>query len=665
MLDSNWPRFSEIRHEQPAVPADGDDMPHQDRRKREDLRPTFAPGHESMSPGEECVSPSADTGVVITAAFEAVVRRLVDLHAAEVAAAAAVSSSKAELTERNMEVMLQTVPTKDMERLTSVDSSISQSSKRRQTPSRSAQKGTSSENTTGYYRPSPSTADVLCRKKEGLQIVHASRILDALSEDSDDAPGSPASFAEDMKALFAANTHASQASLIEATKSERMRRFEKMKLVERVRLFLTSTKYEILMALILFLNVSWMAFELQVTGSYQGVALGMSGHFIFDEESRLQSEGILRVGDYIFTTIFALDVAIRIFVLQRKFWKLCINYIDLAVSVATLLEWALISYANEFPINPLIFRLLRLGKLARAIRMVTMTSVLSSLQLLLKCLAASRAMLFWSFCLLTFVQWVAGLVLSALCYDFIKDETNDPILRKEVYRYYGTFTRTTLSMFEIMFANWAPPCRVLVDSVSEYFAGFFLVYRCILGFSILNVVNAVFVQQTMKTASSDEELAFKQKEKDIAAYARKVKRLFLTMDSSGDGALSMEEFSKLVQSPKLKFWMSQLELEYHDLLSLFEFLDNGDGQITLSEFIEGASRLRGNAKALDIWRIETKVEVLFEECLTLLYRISPELAVDTRAINIQDIFDNSAFRHIQSTAQSRVKPDRSQGDESP
>eukprot|EP00438_Fugacium_kawagutii_P000620 Skav224342 [mRNA] locus=scaffold2411:43913:44588:- [translate_table: standard] len=52
--------------------------------------------------------------------------------------------------------------------------------------------------------------------------------------------------------------------------------------------------------------------------------------------------------------------------------------------------------------------------------------------------------------------------------------------------------------------------------------------------------------------------------------------------------------------------MSQLELEYHDLLSLFEFLDNGDGQITLKEFIEGAARLRGGAKALDIWRLETK-----------------------------------------------------------
>ena len=32
-------------------------------------------------------------------------------------------------------------------------------------------------------------------------------------------------------------------------------------------------------------------------------------------------------------------------------------------------------------------------------------------------------------------------------------------------------------------------------------------------------------------------------------------------------------------------------------------------QPRLMEFIEGAGRLRGNAKALDIWRVETKLEV--------------------------------------------------------
>eukprot|EP00438_Fugacium_kawagutii_P030807 Skav229497 [mRNA] locus=scaffold2455:72877:77214:- [translate_table: standard] len=125
----------------------------------------------------------------------------------------------------------------------------------------------------------------------------------------------------------------------------------------------------------------------------------------------------------------------------------------------------------------------------------------------------------------------------------------------------------------------------------------------------------------MKTASSDEELAFRQKERDKALRFACTAGRFpggSVGDFSGDGSISIEEFAKLVASPKLQFWISQLELEYHDLLSLFEFLDNGDGQITLNEFVEGAARLRGTAKALDVWRMETKVEVLFEEVLNML-----------------------------------------------
>lgn len=41
---------------------------------------------------------------------------------------------------------------------------------------------------------------------------------------------------------------------------------------------------------------------------------------------------------------------------------------------------------------------------------------------------------------------------------------------------------------------------------------------------ILKIVPVVAqVQQTMKTASSDEELAFKQKQKDMATYTKKVR----------------------------------------------------------------------------------------------------------------------------------------------
>ncbi|CAJ1441944.1 unnamed protein product, partial [Effrenium voratum] len=67
-------------------------------------------------------------------------------------------------------------------------------------------------------------------------------------------------------------------------------------------------------------------------------------------------------------------------------------------------------------------------------------------------------------------------------------------------------------MFEVLMANWAPACRVLVDNVDEGYALGFVVYRCLVGFAILNVVSAVFLQQTMKVAAADQDVALQQRQ---------------------------------------------------------------------------------------------------------------------------------------------------------
>lgn len=478
------------------------------------------------------------------------------------------------------------------------------------------------------------TPDVLKSPPDMKHKVDANQILDAFEKD------------QDAQQLFRNAEKMIDGEFDVEAAREFWARWKTLSCFRKTRLWLQSSRYEMLIAFILCINVLWMAFELQFSGTIAGYEMNFFSERPMLSHAMPAWELAIEVGDMFFTVFFVLDVLIRICILRLDFWRVCANYVDLAVSITSLVEVTIL-YAVDLPVHPVLFRLLRLGKLARAIRMVTMTSVLGSLQLLVKCLAASCNMLFWSFCLLTFVQCVAGLIVSTLCRDFILDEKKDLGLREEVFRYYGTFTRTFLTMFEILFANWGPPCRVLAENFSEWFSVFFLIYRCVLGFAVLNVVNSVFVQQTMKTASSDEELAFKQKEKDAQMYTRKVKRLFQTIDDSGDGAINFQEFSKLVQSPKLKFWTAQLELEYHDLLSLFEFLDNGDGEITLMEFIEGAARLRGNAKALDIWRIETKMEVLIEEVLKEMKGLGKE-------VKLQDVFDNSMFRHIKTTTIGQV-----------
>ncbi|CAJ1423454.1 unnamed protein product [Effrenium voratum] len=385
-------------------------------------------------------------------------------------------------------------------------------------------------------RKVPTLSAAIAKQHGNLREMHAEEIIEAMDKSGE----VELLFKESdlRKMIRKSNTTYMPAE----TASEREERLKTMSRMDIFSEFLQSNTYEMIMALCLCINVFWMAFELQFEGAITGYGLGVYPSRVSEEDMNGWNTFFL-VGDIFFTALFAFDVFLRIFMLKLAFWKVWMNYVDVAVTATSLIE-VTIFYAATLPVNPVLFRLLRIGKLARAIRMVTMTSVLASLQLLVKCLASSSNMLFWSFCLLTFVQCVAGLIISTLCLEFIADESADLALR-------------TLLLL---------PAAPAADDA---------------GFAVLNIINAVFVQQTMKTASSDEEIAFKQKEKDIQAYTRKVKKMFQTMDTSGDGAINLHEFSKLVQSPKLKFWMGQLELEYHDLLSLFEFLDNGDGEITL------------------------------------------------------------------------------------
>ena len=85
---------------------------------------------------------------------------------------------------------------------------------------------------------------------------------------------------------------------------------------------------------------------------------------------------------------------------------------------------------------------------------------------------------------------------------------------------------------------------------------------------------------------------------------------------STSNLLWLLRFAKLVSSPKLKFWMSQcgplwsfcsrhvggrprLELEYHDLLSLFEFIDSAYGSTStmVGAGSEGSTKRTTNSDA--------------------------------------------------------------------
>ena len=271
----------------------------------------------------------------------------------------------------------------------------------------------------------------LRKQHQGKREMQASQLLDALNErmESDSADGS---FQGDPLNHDAISDNSS----IDAQTSSDIWKMR-----------LQSTAFEVIIAATLCLNVVWMAVELQIYGSMVGYSLGIVANPLVQEDLRASVDKVFMLGDILFTSFFALEVGLRMYVFRLDFWKVWSNYIDAAVSVASAVQVALF-YMQTLPVNLALLRLLRIGKLARPIRMITMSSVMASLQLLIKCVAGSVNMLFWSMCLLFFLQCVAGMIVSTICRDFIASPAHSPELRQEVFQYFGTFSRTMLTMFE-------------------------------------------------------------------------------------------------------------------------------------------------------------------------------------------------------------------------
>merc|ERR1719240_169591 len=93
--------------------------------------------------------------------------------------------------------------------------------------------------------------------------------------------------------------------------------------------------------------------------------------------------------------------------------------------------------------------------------------------------------------------------------------------------------------------------------------------------------------------------------------ARKMGKKVLKTDTSGDGHISREEFENVFrEDPNLKTWFSAQDLDTEDIGLLYDFLDDGDEDLTPEDLCKGISRLKGTAKSLDVVGLMHMVRLL-------------------------------------------------------
>jgi len=222
------------------------------------------------------------------------------------------------------------------------------------------------------------------------------------------------------------------------------------------------------------------------------------------------------------------------------------------------------------------------------------------LQLMVRALQAGVPVLVWVIMLVGPAVACAALGMNYTLVDFIQDESQELKHRVDCYNYFGTFSKAMLSMFEVTFASWVPICRFLHGRVDERVALFIMGWKLVVGVAVLRVVYGVFLHVTFRCVHANEELLIAQKLREDRKYRARIFDIFTRFDVTGSGGLSWEEFRRIANDERINALLCAMDLDIKDAELVFLLANPDGGEMTPDEMMDGFSKLKGFARAVDV-----------------------------------------------------------------
>lgn len=398
-------------------------------------------------------------------------------------------------------------------------------------------------------------------------------------------------------------------------------------------LMILGSRFEVIFACMILLNTTIMALEAQYNGLELGYDLGIRDYTRPADQVWPHMHALLGLSELLFGVLFCIEASLKFAATRQMFFRSLWNWFDFFVIVFWLL--GLLDHVH-LEANPMLLRLVRLFRLLRLLRLAKTLQAFDVLHIMISSLRASAFAMIWSLTLLLLIMCAGTLVLNFVVAERIRSSSLREEDKLQLFLYFGSFSRGMLSMFELTLGNWVPITRFLHDHVHEYMGPLLLLYQCLVGFAVIRVITGVFLHETFKVASTDDELMIMQKNRQIAKNVEKMQQLFEEADESGDGYLSANEFVEVMNDPRVKSWLSAMDLDVRDAESMFALVDDGDRKVSAYELVAGFGRLKGGAKSLDM-------NTLLQQCSRI-----EELLMDIAGGTVSPAFVHERRQKFQS-----------------
>ncbi|CAK0890833.1 unnamed protein product [Prorocentrum cordatum] len=239
--------------------------------------------------------------------------------------------------------------------------------------------------------------------------------------------------------------------------------------------------FELLFGGLILLNTIVMGLEEQWSGAQVGYTLGFYTFYgseqMGEDAPIMSADSLFLAAEITFAILFTIEVFLRIAASGFLFFSSPSACFDLAVVVAS--DMSIIFSSIDLSINIQILRLLRAVKLLRLVKLMRTVEGFDPLHIMMTALGASAWALCWAIVLLVLIQtFVAMIVTHVFRLAYLQESSSlSDDAQLELFAYFGTFSRSMLSLFELSLANWPPICRWLMENLHESFMLFALTFK--------------------------------------------------------------------------------------------------------------------------------------------------------------------------------------------
>lgn len=301
----------------------------------------------------------------------------------------------------------------------------------------------------------------------------------------------------------------------------------------------------------------------------------------------------------IMCVFFVIEILLRIGVYRWKFFYMSgwqWNVFDLVIISVQVIEQIMtaVLIEDEFLMsNFSATRVIRTLKLIRLLRIARVLHIIGELRILLISIVNSVRSLFWTCVLLMFMIYTFSIYLTQMVTDRRNELEANSQQVEALEVHFGSLGSTMLSMFMSITAgvDWAEVCTPLMEQISPWMAPLFATYIAFSLLAMLNVVTGVFVESVLKSQATDRDLF-------MVSNARE---LFQSLEGGMCSNMTWETFESKLDAPQMQAFLKAIDVDPSEARGLFKLLDlDGSGEVSADEFLNGALRLRGAAKALDV-----------------------------------------------------------------